>query len=75
MRQRYGAPFLDVSRRDLQRLLYDKAIELGVKVNFNAYRNHHFLVYHESLMYIKPSENRPNICKSRECMVSKSLIP
>lgn len=32
MRQRYGAPFVDMYRVDLQKLLYDKAIDLGVDV-------------------------------------------
>ena len=37
IRSRYdGFPFLDVHRGDLQRALYDRAIELGVEVRFDS---------------------------------------
>jgi len=35
MLERYGAPFIDLHRVDLQQALYARAIELGVKVNLN----------------------------------------
>lgn len=36
MRRKYGAPFLDVHRVDLQQLLYQKAQSLGVHVQLDA---------------------------------------
>jgi salicylate hydroxylase len=33
LRRKYGEPFLDIHRADLQRLLYARAIELGVEVS------------------------------------------
>ncbi|RDL31374.1 Uncharacterized protein BP5553_09583 [Venustampulla echinocandica] len=35
MRDRYGAPFLDLHRVDLQRALYNRAVSLGVIFEFN----------------------------------------
>lgn len=35
MRDRYGAPFLDLHRVDLQRALYNRAVSLGVKFELN----------------------------------------
>lgn len=36
IRQKYGAPFLDVHRADLQKLLYTKALSLGVRVELGV---------------------------------------
>ena len=36
MRKKYGAPFVDMHRVDLQKCLYSKAIELGVTVRLGA---------------------------------------
>ncbi|KAK2804762.1 hypothetical protein FQN51_001403 [Onygenales sp. PD_10] len=35
IRKRYGSPFIDVYRSDLQKALFSRAVELGVKFNFN----------------------------------------
>nr|OQO18572.1 hypothetical protein B0A51_15560 [Rachicladosporium sp. CCFEE 5018] len=36
MMRKYGAPFWDLHRVDLQRMMYDRAIELGVEVRLGA---------------------------------------
>jgi salicylate hydroxylase len=36
MRAKYGAPFLDLHRVDLQKLLYRRAVDLGVQVQLGA---------------------------------------
>ena len=36
IRKKYGAPFTDMHRVDLQRILYDRAIELGVQVKLDS---------------------------------------
>lgn len=36
MRKKYGAPFVDVHRVDLQKLLYERAVELGVHVRLGS---------------------------------------
>ncbi|KAJ4509658.1 hypothetical protein HRR83_007027 [Exophiala dermatitidis] len=36
MRRKYGAPFIDVHRVDLQRILYNRATALGVSVSLNC---------------------------------------
>lgn len=36
MRQKYGAPYLNMHRVDLQQILHDKAASLGVKVLFDS---------------------------------------
>ena len=35
MRRKYGAPFIDMHRVDLQKVLYDKALSLGVTVHLD----------------------------------------
>jgi salicylate hydroxylase len=35
IREKYGAPFLDIHRVDLQRAMYDRAISLGVKFHLS----------------------------------------
>ena len=36
MRSKYGAPFIDVHRADVQQLLHKKALELGVQIRTSA---------------------------------------
>lgn len=36
MRAKYGAPFIDLHRVDLQKVLYDKAVHLGATVRLGA---------------------------------------
>ena len=36
IRQKYGAPFIDMHRVDLQKILYSRAVSLGVKVELNT---------------------------------------
>ena len=36
MRRKYGAPFLESHRVDLQKFLYERAIHLGVSVRLGA---------------------------------------
>ncbi|OAL35645.1 hypothetical protein AYO20_05026 [Fonsecaea nubica] len=36
LQQRYGLPFFDIHRVDLQKILYDKAVSLGVKVHLDC---------------------------------------
>lgn len=36
MRAKYGAPFIDLHRVDLQKILYDKAVHIGVTVRLGA---------------------------------------
>ena len=36
VRAKYGAPFLDLHQVDLQKLLYERAVDLGVQVQLGA---------------------------------------